>query len=126
MYRKVDTLKLWKSQMTTNKVLHIQPIVLHQRLEKGDDICLIDVRDEWEHSLSSIKESEHIPLNELVDRIQEIMFEEEIVVYCHHGERAFLGAQILIESGFKKVYHLTGGIDAWSQVVDSGVPRYRG
>ena len=78
--------------MTTNKVLHIQPIVLHQRLEKGDDICLIDVRDEWEHSLSSIKESEHIPLNELVDRIQEIMFEEEIVVYCHHGERAFLGA----------------------------------
>jgi rhodanese-related sulfurtransferase len=112
--------------MTTNKVLHIQPIVLHQRLEKGDDICLIDVRDEWEHSLSSIKESEHIPLNELVDRIQEIMFEEEIVVYCHHGERAFLGAQILIESGFKKVHHLTGGIDAWSQVVDSGVPRYRG
>ena len=112
--------------MTTNKILHIQPITLHQRLEKGDDIYLIDVRDEWEHSLSSIKESEHIPLNELVDRIQEIMFEEEIVVYCHHGERAFFGAQILIESGFKKVYHLTGGIDIWSQVVDSGVPRYRG
>jgi len=112
--------------MSTSKVLHIQPVVLHQRLKKGDDICLIDVRDGWEHSLSSIEGSEHIPLNELVDRIQEIMFEEEIVVYCHHGERAFLGAQALIESGFKKVYHLTGGIDAWSQVVDPGVPRYRG
>ena len=58
--------------------------------------------------------------------VQEIMFEEEIVIYCHHGERAFLGAQILLESGFKKVYHLTGGIDAWSQVVDPEVPRYRG
>ena len=53
------------------------------------------------------------------------MFEEEIAVYCHHGERAFQGAEILIEAGFKKFYHLTGGIDAWSQVVDPGVPRYR-
>ena len=111
--------------MPTSKVLHIQPIKLYQRLKQGDDICLIDVREEWEHSLTSISGSEHIPLNELADRIQEIMFEEEIAVYCHHGERAFQGAEILIEAGFKKVYHLTGGIDAWSQVVDPGVPRYR-
>ena len=111
--------------MAAYKVLNIQPVQLHQRLKKGDDICLIDVREEWEHSLASISGSEHIPLNELADRIQEIMFEEEIAVYCHHGERAFRGAEILLESGFKKVYHLTGGIDAWSQVVDSKVPRYR-
>ena len=111
--------------MATKKVLHIQPIILNERLEKGDDIFLLDVRENWEYSLTSIKESNHIPLNELVDRVQEIMFEEEIAVYCHHGERAFLGAQILIESGFKKVYHLTGGIDAWSQVVDPRVPRYK-
>ena len=111
--------------MAAYKVLNIQPVQLHQRLKKGDDICLIDVREEQEHSLASISGSEHIPLNELADRIQEIMFEEEIAVYCHHGERAFRGAEILLESGFKKVYHLTGGIDAWSQVVDSGVPRYR-
>ncbi|SVB11758.1 uncharacterized protein METZ01_LOCUS164612 [marine metagenome] len=111
--------------MTPEKILHIQPVTLNERLEKGDDICLIDVRDDWEYSLASIKGSNHIPLNELVDRVQEIMFEEEIAVYCHHGERAFLGAQILLESGFKKVYHLTGGIDAWSQVVDPKIPRYK-
>jgi len=111
--------------MRNYKILNIQPIELDQRLKKGHDICLIDVREEWEHSLASISGSEHIPLNELADRIQEIMFEEEIAVYCHHGERAYIGAQILLESGFKKVYHLTGGIDAWSQVVDPRVPRYR-
>ena len=111
--------------MTPEKILHIQPVTLNERLKKGDDICLIDVRDDWEYSLASIKGSNHIPLNELVDRVQEIMFEEEIAVYCHHGERAFLGAQILLESGFKKVYHLTGGIDAWSQVVDPKIPRYK-
>ena len=75
----------------------------------GDAICLIDVRDDWEYSLNSINESNHIPLYELAGRAQEIIFEEEIVVYCHHGERAFLGAQTLIESGFKKVYPRTGG-----------------
>ena len=111
--------------MPTYKVLNIQPVELHQRLKKGDDICFIDVREEWEHSLASISGSEHIPLNELADRIQEVMFEEEITIYCHHGERAFRGAQILLESGFKKVYQLTGGIDAWSQMVDFKVPRYR-
>ena len=111
--------------MSANKILSIQPITLWQRLKNGDDIFLIDVREDWEYSLSSIKGSNHIPLNELADRIQEIMFEEEIAVYCHHGERAFLGAQVLIESGFTKVYHLTGGIDAWSQVVDPSVPRYK-
>ena len=111
--------------MTNYKVLNIQPIELDRRLKKGHDIYLIDVREEWEHSLASIVGSEHIPLNELADRIQEIMFEEEITVYCHHGERAFIAAQVLLDSGFKKVYHLTGGIDAWSQVVDPKVPRYR-
>ena len=109
--------------MTINKILHIQPITLNERLEKGDDICLIDVRDDWEYSLTSIKGSNHIPLNELVDRVQEIMFEEEIVVICHYGERSQLAAQELVECGFN-VYNLTGGIDVWSQVVDPDIPRY--
>ena len=67
--------------MTPEKILHIQPVTLNERLEKGDDICLIDVRDGWEYSLASIKGSNHIPLNELADRVQEIMFEEEIAAY---------------------------------------------
>ena len=111
--------------MTTNKVLHIQPITLNKRIKRGDDICLVDVREDWEYSLTSIKGSSNNPLEELESRVQEIMFEEEIAVYCHNGERAYLGTQILIDSGFKKVYHLTGGIDAWSQVVDSGVTSYK-
>ena len=52
-----------KKHMQTYKVLNIQPVERHQRLEKGDDICLIAVREEWEHSLASITGSEHIPLN---------------------------------------------------------------
>ena len=77
--------------MATNKVLHIQPITLNKRIKSGDDICLVDVREDWEYSLTSIKGSTHIPLNELADRVQEIMFEEEIAVYCHPRGEGVLG-----------------------------------
>jgi rhodanese-related sulfurtransferase len=106
-------------------VLAIQPLALKKRLDDREDICLVDVREEWEHSLASLPGSTHIPLGELVDRVQELLFEENIVVYCHVGERSYRGAVILIESGFKNVHNLIGGIDGWSQVVDATVPRYR-
>ncbi len=108
-----------------SKVLEIQPLVLKQQLDAGEDVCLVDVREEWEHSLAAIPGSTHIPLAELVDRVQELLFEENIVVYCHVGERSYRGAIILMESGFKNVHNLVGGIDGWSQVVDTSIPRYR-
>lgn len=100
-------------------------MTLKKRLDDGEDICLVDVRESWEQTLASIPGSTHIPLPELVDRVQELLFEENIVVYCHVGERSYRGAIILMESGFKNVCHLVGGIDGWSQVVDDSVPRYR-
>jgi len=105
-------------------VSQIQPLKLKQRLDQGEDIFLIDVREEWEYSLVSIEGSTLIPLGELADRVQEFMFEEEIVVICHHGVRSYHGASILLESGFKTVHNLIGGIDGWSQVVDPSLPRY--
>jgi len=105
-------------------VSQIQPLKLKQRLDQGEDIFLIDVREEWEYSLVSIEGSTLIPLGELADRVQEFIFEEEIVVICHHGVRSHHGASILLESGFKTVHNLIGGIDGWSQVVDPSLPRY--
>ena len=64
--------------MTINKILHVQPITLNERLEKGDDICLIDVRDDWEYSLTSIKGSNHVPLNELVDRSKKLCLKKKL------------------------------------------------
>ncbi len=111
--------------MRQANVLEIQPLALKKQLDDGEDICLVDVREDWEHSLAAIPGSNHIPLGELVDRVQELLYEENIVVYCHVGERSYRGAVILMESGFKNVRNLVGGIDGWSQVVDPSVPRYR-
>ena len=106
-----------------NSVKQLQVIELKKKLDAGEDIFLLDVREEWEFSLASIHGSENFPMGEVVDRQQEFAFEEEIVVICHYGERSQLAAQALLECGFN-VYNLTGGIDAWSQVVDPNVPRY--
>ena len=106
-----------------SSVKQLQPIELKKKLDAGEDILLLDVREPWEFSLASIEGSENIPLAEVVDRQQEFVFEEEIVVICHYGERSQRAAQELVECGFN-VHNLIGGIDAWSQVVDPNVPRY--
>ena len=107
-----------------NSVNPLQPIDLKKKLDSREDIFLLDVREPWEFSLAGIKGSENFPSGEVVDRQQEFVFEEEIVVICHHGERSQTAAQELVESGFKKVHNLVGGIDAWSQVIDPTIPRY--
>ncbi|QPJ64400.1 MAG: rhodanese [Candidatus Nitrohelix vancouverensis] len=109
--------------MEAPKTIH--PLELKEQLDRGEDIFLMDVREAWEHSLASIPGSEHVPLNEVADRVQEYIYEENIVVYCHHGERSYRAALILIESGFPNVSNLSGGIDAWSQIADPSIPRYR-
>lgn len=101
----------------------LQPLDLKKKLDNGEDIFLLDVREGWEFSLASIEGSENFPLAEVIDRQQEFAFEEEIVVICHYGERSQMAAQELAECGFN-VYNLAGGIDAWSQVADPNVPRY--
>ena len=104
-------------------VKQLQPLELKKKLDNGEDIFLLDVREGWEFSLAVIEGSESFPIGEVVDRQQEFAFEENIVVICHYGERSQLAAQELAECGFN-VYNLIGGIDAWSQVVDPIVPRY--
>ena len=107
-----------------NSVNPLQPIDLKKKLDNREDIFLLDVREPWEFSLAAIEGSENFPQGEVIDRQQEFVFEEEIVVICHHGERSQAAAQELVESGFKKVHNLVGGIDAWSQVIDPTIPRY--
>jgi len=107
-----------------NSVNPLQPTDLKKKLDSKEDIFLLDVRQPWEFSLAAIEGSENFPQGEVVDRQQEFIFEEEIVVICHHGERSQMVAQELVESGFKKVHNLVGGIDAWSQVIDPTTPRY--
>lgn len=97
---------------------------LKKRLDKGDEIFLLDVREPHEHALAKIEGSSLIPLGHLPSSINKLDPNSEIVAYCHKGMRSADAAGFLLQQGFSKVKNLIGGIEAWSIEIDPGVPRY--
>lgn len=101
----------------------ITPRELKDRLASGESPLLLDVREEWECDLARIEGSKLVPMGELSERLPELAPEAETVVICHHGARSARVADALSKAGFERVFNLSGGLDAYSDV-DSAVKRY--
>ena len=97
---------------------------LKDRLDKGDDIFLLDVREPHEYSLAKIEGSVLIPLGTIPTSLDKLDPNREIVAMCHKGMRSADAMGFLLQQGFSNVKNLVGGIDAWSVEIDSSVPRY--
>jgi len=98
---------------------------LKQRLDKGDDIQIIDVREPHEYEIGQIPDSKLIPLGQVLNRMNEIDPDRETVVHCKMGGRSAKAIDALTRSGFPgKLINLKGGITAWSDEVDPRVPKY--
>jgi rhodanese-related sulfurtransferase len=95
-----------------------------QRLERGEPLLLLDVREGWEREIAVIPDSYHIPMGEVPNRLHEIPADQTVVVQCHHGGRSMQVARLLVSKGYTQVYNLAGGIDAWSRDVDDSLPTY--
>lgn len=102
----------------------ISPKELKARLEKGDKLVLLDVREQWEFDLAKVNGSTLIPLGTLPQSLSKLNRDSEIVAICHHGMRSADATNFLLQQGFQNVKNLVGGIDAWSAQVDGSVPRY--
>lgn len=98
---------------------------LKERLDNGDKLVLLDVRESWESSMATIEGSTLISLGELPQSLDQLDKEADIVCYCHHGMRSADAIGFLLQQGFSTVKNLEGGIDAWSVLVDPSVPRYQ-
>jgi rhodanese-related sulfurtransferase len=85
---------------------------------------LLDVREPWEIATATIAGYVSIPMGEIPARSEELDDEAPIVCICHHGARSANVAMFLESRGFKHVFNLYGGIDAWSRQVDASVPTY--
>jgi glyoxylase-like metal-dependent hydrolase (beta-lactamase superfamily II)/rhodanese-related sulfurtransferase len=103
--------------------LQISVQQLKSKLEKGEKVVLIDVREPHEYKAANLG-GMLIPLGQIPSRFGELNPEAEIVVHCHHGARSQRVVEFLYENGFKNVRNLVGGIDAWSTQIDPKVPRY--
>ena len=101
----------------------IQAEELKKRLDAGENLFLLDVRDENEYEISNIG-GHLIPLPELLERIDELDASKEIIALCKMGARSAKAVQLLDKAGFSSVRSLTGGIRAWSERVDPSVRKY--
>ena len=98
---------------------------LKARLDAGDDIQLIDVRQPEEHAFARISGAKLIPLGELMQRVSEIDNDRETVIHCKMGARSARAVAALQQAGFPApLKNLRGGITAWSNEVDPKVPKY--
>jgi len=98
---------------------------LKQRLDKGDDIQIIDVREPHEYEIAQIPNSKLIPLGQVLNHMNEIDPERETVVHCKMGGRSAKAIDALKRAGFQgRLINLQGGITAWSNDVDPRVPKY--
>jgi rhodanese-related sulfurtransferase len=85
---------------------------------------LLDVREMREYEICHLDNSTLIPMTSIPERMAELDENTEIVCICHHGGRSMQVANYLERNGFAKITNLTGGVHAWSQLVDPDMPTY--
>ena len=102
----------------------IDPVEVKQKLDRGDNFTLLDVREPHEYQIARIPGSKLIPLGQLPNHLHELDREADIVAHCKSGARSQKAVDLLKQSGFLHVRNMTGGILAWSDKVDPTVPKY--
>jgi molybdopterin/thiamine biosynthesis adenylyltransferase/rhodanese-related sulfurtransferase/molybdopterin converting factor small subunit len=107
-----------------NSATEITAVELKRRLDRGDTVKIVDVREPNEYQINRIPGSQLIPLGDIPKRYEELDPNEEIVVQCKSGVRSGKAADFLRSVGFKRVLNLKGGILDWVDKVDPSQPRY--
>ncbi len=96
---------------------------LKQRLDRGEDLFILDVREPHEYQICNLG-GYLIPLGDLPKRVHELDSSREIVAHCRSGVRSAKAVDFLRQAGFQKVKNLTGGVLAWSDKIDPTMPKY--
>src|SRR6266702_1820148 len=104
-------------------VPEIQVEELKRRLDSGEDVFVLDVREPHEYQICNIN-GYLIPLGDLPKLVHELDSSREIVAHCRSGARSAKAVDFLRQAGFKKVHNLAGGILAWAERVDPKMPKY--
>jgi sulfur-carrier protein adenylyltransferase/sulfurtransferase len=106
-----------------NGIPQLSATELKRRMDAGEKLFILDVREPFEYRIANIG-GKLIPQNEVPQRLAEIDRDREIIVQCKSGGRSQRIAEFLKQSGYPKVANLSGGILAWSDQIDSSLPKY--
>ena len=112
-----------QEQSLKNGIPQLTVHELKQRLDAGEDLFLLDVREPFEYQIANLG-GKLIPQNEVPQRLAEIDRDREVIVHCKMGGRSQRIAEFLAQSGYSNVKNLAGGITAWADQIDPKVPKY--
>lgn len=116
---------LRRGEIPESDDLFVTPQELKAKLDAGEPLVLLDVREPEELEISEFPHPyKHIPLDDLTERLSELDLTTDIVVFCRDDLRSRHAAQLLRRFGFTRVKVLKGGINAWSREIDPSVPQY--
>jgi rhodanese-related sulfurtransferase len=104
--------------------LEILPREVKQRLDRGEKLLLVDVREPHEYALCQIEGAVLIPMGTIPANLQRFVTDEDVICFCHQGMRSLDVANWLRAQGVKSAKSMAGGIDRWSAEIDPKVPRY--
>ena len=111
------------AQEAANEVPEISVQDLKQKLDNGESVNVLDVREPHEYEVANIG-ARLIPLGELPQRLVELDQDENFAVHCKTGGRSARAVKLLQDAGFQNVYNVKGGINAWSEEIDPSIPKY--
>lgn len=123
-YEELCGIRSAEAQQLADAVVEITPLELAERLRRGDDIDLIDVREPHEWEIARIPDARLVPLATLAEAQPMLDATREIVVHCKGGVRSAKAVRQLRAAGFDRVWNLAGGITRWSDDVDPSIPKY--
>lgn len=104
--------------------LEVTAAELKKRLDAGERLLLVDVREPWEWDVCRIEGAKLIPMRTIPASLQALDVEDPVICYCHHGMRSLDVAVWLQKQGVESARSLVGGIERWSVEIDPKVPRY--
>ena len=109
-----------------SEVPEISVTELKERLDRGDPVTIIDVREPYEWEISNLGEhgARLIPMRELMRRLDEIDPADDLVIQCRSGNRSAQVTEFLRARGYQRVANLAGGILAWADEIDSSKRKY--
>ncbi|HEY4321338.1 MAG TPA: molybdopterin-synthase adenylyltransferase MoeB [Gemmatimonadales bacterium] len=106
------------------RIPQLTPQELAERLARGDDVDLIDVREPYEWEIAHLDGARLLPFGDLPGALDTIDSGRDVVLLCKSGGRSAAAANHLHDVGFRRIWNLRGGLDAWSVDVDPTLPRY--
>jgi len=104
--------------------IEISPLEVRQRLERGEKLLFVDVREPWEYAISHIDDAKLIPMGEIPKNLPILEEGGEVILICHHGMRSLDAAAWLRSQGVDGARSMAGGIERWAVEIDPKVPRY--